>query len=81
MGIASMAETICPFVYVVFRSGVKLGDTAVVTGLNFIGQIIAQGLKKSGAASVIAIDEIDFRLEKAKQLGPTLSLTQNEKMP
>jgi L-iditol 2-dehydrogenase len=69
MGIAALAETICPFVYVVFRSGVKLGDTAIVTGLNFIGQIIAQGLKKSGAAKVIAIDEIDFRLQKAKELG------------
>jgi len=69
MDLASLAETICPFVFVVFRSGIKLGDTVAVTGANFIGQIVAQGLKKSGALSVTVIDNRDFRLELAKKLG------------
>ncbi len=81
MDLASLAETICPFVFVVFRSGVKLGDTAVVTGLNFIGQIIAQGIKKSGAASLIAIDEIDFRLNMAKQLGADVIINSKRENP
>lgn len=79
MEIASLAETICPFIFVVHRCGVKLGDTAVVTGLNFIGQIIAQGIKKSGAARLIAIDDLDFRLEHARKLGADVVINpQNE---
>jgi len=69
MDLASLGETVCPFVSVVFRSGIKLGDTVAVTGANFIGQIIAQGLKKSGALSVTVIDTRDFRLDMAKKLG------------
>lgn len=69
MDLAALAETVCPFIFVVFRSGIKLGDTVAVTGANFIGQIIAQGLKKSGALSVTVIDNRDFRLEMAKKLG------------
>ena len=69
MDLASPAETVCPFTAVVFRSGIKLGDTVAVTGANFIGQIIAQGLKKSGALSVTVFDNRDFRLDMAKKLG------------
>ena len=69
MDLASLGETVCPFVFVVFRSGVKLGDTVAVTGANFIGQIVAQGLKKSGALSVAVIDNREFRLNLAEKLG------------
>lgn len=69
MDLACLGETIAPFVYVVQKSGVKLGDVVVVTGLNFIGQIVAQGIKKSGAYRVIGIDNNDFRLNLAKELG------------
>ncbi len=69
MDMASLGETVCPFVSVIFRSGIKLGDTVAVTGANFIGQIVAQGLKKSGALSVTVIDTRDFRLDMAKKLG------------
>jgi len=69
MDMASLGETVCPFVSVVFRSGIKLGDTVAVTGANFIGQIVAQGLKKSGALSITVIDTRDFRLDMAKKLG------------
>lgn len=69
MDLASLGETVCPFIFVVFRSGIKLGDTVAVTGANFIGQVIAQGLKKSGALSVTVIDTREFRLNLAKKLG------------
>lgn len=69
MDLAALGETVCPFVFAVFRSGIKLGDTVAVTGANFIGQIIAQGLKKSGALSVTVIDNRESRLEMAKKLG------------
>jgi L-iditol 2-dehydrogenase len=69
MDLACLAETISPFVFLVHKCGVKLGDTVVVTGLNFIGQIVAQGVKKSGAYNVIVVDTNDFRLNLAKSLG------------
>jgi threonine dehydrogenase-like Zn-dependent dehydrogenase len=69
MDLACLAETFNPFISVVFRSGVKLGDTVCVTGANFIGQIVAQGMKKSGALHVTVIDNRDFRLNLAKKLG------------
>jgi len=68
MDLASLGETVCPFIFVVFRSGIKLGDTVAVTGANFIGQIVAQGLKKSGALSVTVIDNREFRLNLVKKL-------------
>jgi len=69
MELASLGETIAPFVFMVQRCGVKLGDTVVVTGLNFIGQIVAQGLKKSGAYKVIGVDKNEYRLQLAAELG------------
>ncbi len=69
MDMACLAETFNPFISVVFRSGVKLGDTVCVTGANFIGQIVAQGMKKSGALHVTVIDNREFRLNLAKKLG------------
>jgi len=69
MDLACLAETFNPFISVVFRSGVKLGDTVCVTGANFIGQIVAQGMKKSGAWHVTVIDNRDFRLNLARKLG------------
>lgn len=69
MDLACLGETFNPFIAVVFRSGVKLGDTVAVTGANFIGQIVAQGMKKSGALEVIVIDNREFRLNLAKKLG------------
>ncbi|MFC1903907.1 zinc-binding dehydrogenase [Chloroflexota bacterium] len=69
MDLACLGETFNPFISVVFRSGVKLGDTVCVTGANFIGQIVAQGMKKSGALYVAVIDDRDFRLNMAKKLG------------
>lgn len=74
MDLACLGETIAPFVFVVHRCGVKLGDTVVVTGLNFIGQIVAQGVKKSGAHKVIVIDNNDFRLNLARDLGADVTI-------
>jgi len=66
MDLACLAETISPFVFVVQKCGVKLGDIVVVTGLNFIGQIVAQGVKKRGAYKVIVVDNNDFSTKFGK---------------
>jgi len=78
MELASLGETIAPFIYVVQKCGVKIGDFAVVTGLNFIGQIIAQGLKKSGAYKVIGIDTNDYRCNLAKELGIDMTINSSK---
>lgn len=78
MDLACLAETISPFVFVVHKCGVKLGDTVVVTGGNFIGQIVAQGVKKSGAHRVIVVDTNDFRLNLAKTLGADVVINSNK---
>ncbi len=76
MDLASLGETIAPFVFVVHRCGVKLGDTVAVTGLNFIGQIVAQGVKKSGAYRVICIDRNERWLKLAKELGADIVINE-----
>ena len=81
MDLASLGETICPFVFVVLRCGVKLGDTAVVTGMGFIGQIISQGLKKSGAAEVIVVDMSEYRLNLATRLGADVAINSSVEDP
>lgn len=55
--------------YAVHHSGIKLGDTVAVFGAGFNGQVIAQGMKKSGAVKVIVVDVYQGRLDIAKKLG------------
>jgi L-iditol 2-dehydrogenase len=77
MEIACLGEPICVGVYGVFHSGVQLGDTALVAGLNFQGLIAVEGLKKRGASKVIAVDYSDVHLELAKNLGADVILNTN----
>ncbi|MFC4882961.1 zinc-dependent alcohol dehydrogenase [Halostagnicola sp. GCM10023243] len=67
--LASLGEPACVGIYGVFQSGVQPGDDVLITGLNFQGQIAVEGLKKKGAATVIAADHRDARLEVAKERG------------
>jgi threonine dehydrogenase-like Zn-dependent dehydrogenase len=69
MELACLAEPICVGMFGVLESGIKLGDTVVVAGLNFQGQIIVEGLKKSGASKLIAVDYNESHLELAKKRG------------
>ncbi|SDI89504.1 zinc-dependent alcohol dehydrogenase [Natribacillus halophilus] len=74
MEIASLGEPTCVGVYGVFQSGVQLGDTVLVAGLNYQGLIAVQGLKKRGADKVIAIDYSDAHLQLAEQLGADIAI-------
>lgn len=77
MEIACLGEPACVGVYGVFHSGVQLGDTVLVAGLNFQGLIAVQGLKKRGAHQVIAVDYSDAHLALAKQCGADVILNTN----
>ncbi|HRE00024.1 MAG TPA: NDMA-dependent alcohol dehydrogenase [Ilumatobacteraceae bacterium] len=53
------------------RAAVMAGDTVVVVGVGGIGINAVQGAKLAGAARVIAIDPVEFKREKAMELGAT----------
>ena len=53
------------------RGAVKAGDTVVVVGIGGIGINAVQGAKMAGAKHVIAVDPVEFKREKAMELGAT----------
>lgn len=69
MDIASLGEPVACAMYSGMHSGVQLGDTVVVMGGGFAGQIIAQCAKKKGAEKVVVVDVLDGKLQLAKKLG------------
>lgn len=48
----------------ILRSGFKLGDNAIVTGIGGVGQYLVQELKAMGANTVIAMDRRQEALDK-----------------
>lgn len=53
------------------RGEVRAGDTVAVFGLGGVGMNAVQGAALAGAAKVIAVDVIDWKLEAAKEFGAT----------
>lgn len=53
------------------QGGVKLGDTVVIFGVGCIGLCTILSSKARGASTIIAVDLLEKRLEKAKELGAT----------
>lgn len=59
----------------VYAAGVRPGDTVVVFGVGGVGINAVQGARYAGAKYVIAIDPVEFKLKKAKELGATHALS------
>jgi NDMA-dependent alcohol dehydrogenase len=53
------------------RANVRPGDTVVVVGIGGIGINAVQGARQAGAERVIAVDPVEFKREKAMELGAT----------
>lgn len=81
MDVASLGEPIACAMYSGLNSGVQLGDTVVVMGGGFAGQIIAQCAKKKGANKVIVIDILDGKLQIAKKLGADVVINSKRENP
>lgn len=81
LDIASLGEPIGCAMYSGLNSGVQLGDTVVVMGGGFAGQIIAQVAKKKGALKVIVVDVLDGKLNLAKKLGADLVINATQVDP
>jgi L-iditol 2-dehydrogenase len=81
LDLASLGEPIACAMYSGLNSGVQLGDTVVVMGAGFAGQIIAQAAKKKGAATTVVVDVLDGKLELAKKLGADLVINAAKQDP
>jgi L-iditol 2-dehydrogenase len=69
MELGCLGEPLACSMYSVFNSGVQLGDTVVVMGLGFAGQIMVQGAKSKGALLVVGVDPLSGKRQLAKSLG------------
>jgi len=74
---AAMIEAVSIAVHATSISGVKANDTAVVVGCGMIGVLCIQALKAAGCAKVIAIDQVNEKLELALQMGADLTINSN----
>ena len=72
MDIVGLGEPVSCAMYSGLNCGVQLGDTVVVMGGGFAGQIIAQCAKRKGAYRVIVVDVLEGKLNLAKKLGADL---------
>ncbi len=52
-------------------SGAKLGEKAVVLGCGCIGLVTIMSLRARGVSEIYAVDVLDKRLQKAKEVGAT----------
>jgi len=67
--LACLGEPIACAMFSGLHSKVNCGDTAVVYGAGFAGQIIAQVMKRKGAHSLIVVDVVEEKLTVARKLG------------
>lgn len=56
---------------VIHRAKVEAGSTVMVIGCGGIGMNAVQGAHIAGARMVIAVDVVDYKLERAKEFGAT----------
>lgn len=81
MNIASLGEPISCAMFSGLHCGVQLGDTVVVMGGGFAGQIIAQCAKLKGAYRVIVVDVLKGKLDLALSLGADMVINPKEQDP
>lgn len=81
MDLVALGEPIACAMYSGLNAGVQLGDTVVIMGAGFAGQIIAQVAKKKGAAQVVVIDILEGKLTLAKELGADVAINTQKQDP
>lgn len=64
--------------YALRRSGLEMGEPAVVLGQGFVGAITAQCARLAGACPVIVTDLDDTRLAAAKTMGVDVAINSKE---
>jgi L-iditol 2-dehydrogenase len=66
---AALLETLGVALHAVDLAHIKLGDTVAILGAGPIGLCILQAARLAGASRVFVIDQLDWRLELARQFG------------
>ena len=56
---------------VINRAKVETGATVAVFGCGGVGLNVVQGAVLAGASKIIAVDKLDFKLDKAEEFGAT----------
>lgn len=70
----ALSEPIACTTNAVLRTNVQLGDVVAMVGTGFMGLIMLQELKLTGAKKIIAIDVRDEMLQLSKELGADVQL-------
>ncbi len=81
MDYVALGEPISCAMHSGLNCGVQLGDTVVVMGAGFAGQIVAQCAKKKGAERVVVVDVLDGKLDLAKRLGADVTINSTRADP
>lgn len=66
---AALAEPLSVGLHAIQRAGGVLGKKVLVTGCGPIGSLLIGGLRRAGAAYIVAADIADLPLQCAKQMG------------
>lgn len=77
----AMAEPIACTTNGVIKANIRLGDKVVLVGTGFMGLILLQQIKLSGASEIIAVDVRDEILNLAKELGATRIINSKNEDP
>ncbi len=67
----ALVEPLAVAAHAVKKAGIKIGSQVAVFGVGAVGLMVLLLSRLQGAAGVFAVDVHDFRLEKARALGPT----------
>ena len=66
---------------VVNRAKVETGSTVAIYGCGGVGLNVVQGAVLASASKIIAVDKVDFKLQKAEELGATHQVNAEKEDP
>ena len=81
LDIVGLGEPTACAMYSGLHTGVQLGDTVVVMGAGYAGQIIAQCSRLKGAHQVVVVDVMNGKLDLARSLGADIVINSKEEDP
>jgi L-iditol 2-dehydrogenase len=71
---AAMTEPVACALNGVDNAGIRIADTVVILGAGFMGLLLLQLSRLKGAAKVIVVDSVEYRLSLAAELGASYTV-------
>lgn len=75
----AIVESAAVAAYAIQQSGMKMGDTVLITGAGPIGLLTVQVALATGASQILVLDLSENRLKKAKEIGATHTFDARDK--